>query len=375
MKIRNTPTAAIAAAGLCVAGLGAFAAGSASAATTSARHQIKHPIKAVAVCSGKGQLGWTSGGQRYQCKKPSGWHRYRWVRDPVTPPAPPAPSTPPVPPVLGLTPWQQIQTWAAASGNAEWTQVFGVDTALLAAEEALTPDILAGPAPTARFIDYTPSGGVQAAITTDAQALVTAAQAALAIPAPANFTASWDAVMTDQVAYGNQIAANAADWGAYTFSQPDATAAEGMAVSDELTAIQAVPIVVPSVTAIVPLTPDLTLDNQVITWLGTTPGALANQRFTSLSNTMIIVATGLNTFNGGTISGSATLALAALPPGNLAAPFAAVANAYLTIGQSISSTGTVTQTMDNTLNAAINTWITVVQGDGTDVPTWFTSFP
>ena len=380
MKIRNTVTAAVAAAGLCVAGLGAFAAGPASAATTSARHHIKHPIKAVAVCSGKGQLGWTSGGQRYQCKKPSGWRFYRWVRDPVTPPAPPAPPAPPVPPVLGLSPWQQIQNWAVTSGNAAWYQVFHTDTNRLATDEATTPSILAGPAPLpGRLIDTTPGGTLQGMITADAQDLVTDAQAALAAPPPGNFTASWDTIMTDQVNYGTLIAGvgNAADWGQYTFSQPDATAAEGMAVSDDLTAIQAVPINVPSLTTIVAPSADLTLDNGVINWLDTTLGNLANEDFSVLGATYYpLTATSYPTGNGTAIVADADAALLALPPGpgNLATPFSNLASEYVVIGDQIVSSAAVTSTMITNLNTDVAAWQAALALDGADVPTWFAHF-
>jgi hypothetical protein len=185
-------------------------------------------------------------GQRYLCVKPWGWRHYRWIRDPI--PAPPPPTRPPPP---GLTAEQQLQAWALATGNAGWSRVFLTDTNQLAADEALTPSILTGPRSMAPpSISVTPSGQLQTSITTDAQALVTDATAALAAPPPGNFTASWDALMTDQVNYGTSIAGDPGDWGAYTFSQPDANAAYGMAGTDDLTAIEAVGITVPAAIAL-----------------------------------------------------------------------------------------------------------------------------
>jgi hypothetical protein len=371
MNIRSTVTVAIAAAGLCVAGLGVFAAGPASAATTSVKNHIKHPIKAVTVCSAKGQLGWTAAGKRYLCKKPSGWRFYRWVPDPVTPPAPPAP---PVPPVLGITPWQQIQTWAVTSGNAAWYQVFHTDTDLLAAAEATTPTVLAGPFGDVLVTDTTPLVPLQDTISADAQDLVTDAQAALAAPAPGNFTASWDAIMTDQVTYGNYIAANPGDWGAYSFSQPDATAAYGTAGSDDLTAIEAVPVTAPSLTTILTLTPDVILDNAVILWADG-PGAAAKTGFGTLDTSYYPLTAGsYPTGNGTAIVADADAALAAPAPGSLSAPFIALADEYVTIGQQIEADLAVTANMVIDLNADAAVWNAALLADGPQVPTWIANF-
>jgi hypothetical protein len=370
MRIRNTATAVIAAAGLSVAGLGAFAAGPASAATTSVRHRIKHPIKAVAICSGKGQFGWSAVGKRYLCRKPAGWRHYRWVRDPIPQPVPP------VPPAPGLTAaqlLQLIQAWAVVSGNADWSQVFLTDTANLAAAEALTPTILTGPLGAVVSIKVTPSGGVQATIAAAAQALVTDAQAALAAPPPGNFTASWDAIMTDQVAYGTLVAANPGDWGAYTYSQPDANAAFSAAGSDDLTAIEAVGITVPPIVTIVVPTAAQILDNAVIGWAESTPGGAANTSFGYLGEDYYPM--GNFSFSAGT--GVTTLAQSALtdpPPGNLAAPFTAVANAYVAIGIAIAASQSVTSPVA-TLNNVVTVWNAALAADGTNVSSWFVVNP
>ena len=147
-------------------------------------------------------LGWTAVGKRYLCRKPAGWRHYRWVPDPIAKPVPPVP---PVPPVLGPT----LAAWALATGNADWSQVFGTDSALLATDEAQTPTLLTGPYGDVTTIDTPPLGPLQITISAAAQALVAAATAALAAPPPGNFTASWDTVMNDQITYGDQIAANA----------------------------------------------------------------------------------------------------------------------------------------------------------------------
>jgi hypothetical protein len=369
MRIRNTATAIIAAAGLSVAALGAFAAGPASAATASARHHIKHPIRAVAVCSAKGQFGWTSAGQRFLCTKPPGWRHYRWVRDPIpapTPPTRPVPPAPPVPP--GPTAEQQLQTWALATGNDDWSQVFLTDTAQLATDEGQTPTIFVGPAPTAIRIKVTPLVPLQATITTDANALVTDATAALAAPPPGNFTASWDAIMNDQVAYGNLIAGDPGDWGAYTYSQPDANAAFGMAATDSLTAIEAVGITVPPVTTIVAPTANQVLDNAVIEWNDGVGIGQADFLYL-VSHYPVSAIDSLLPADGANMATDAAYAQGTPPPGNLTAPWQAVANDYAVIGAALGTAG-VTVLMTTTLATDLGTWDSVLASDGSDVSSW-----
>jgi hypothetical protein len=368
MRIRNTATAIIAAAGLSVAGLGAFAAGPASAATASAGHRIKHPIKAAKVCTAHGQFGWTSAGQRFLCVKPWGWRHYRWVRDPIPVPAPPKPPGP------VLTPAQQLQAWALATGNADWSQVFGADSAQLAADEAQTPSILTGPiSATPPSITVTPSGQLQTTITADANALVTDATAALAAPPPGSFAASWNTIMTDQVNYGTLIAGDPGDWGQYTFSQPDANAAFSAAGAGDLTVIQAVPINVPAVTTIVPLTANLTLDNEVILWAEGTLGQTARDGLSNLTPYYPLVQASSQIW-GGMVYSAAQSAAADPPPGTLAAPFSALATEYESVGSGVIGNGTVTLGMVTAVSADVAAWNTELAGDGPDVPTWFPLF-
>ena len=136
--------------------------------------------------------------------------------------------------VPALTARQQVQAWADASGNADWYQV-AVATSQLGVDDSGNPETCDAGCETYSY--DLPSAALQASIKADASALVAHAQAALADPPPGDLTASWDAIMTDQVAYGQQIVSDPASWFTYTFSQPDVSTLTAVAVSDDLPGI------------------------------------------------------------------------------------------------------------------------------------------
>lgn len=268
-----------------------------------------------------------------------------------------------------LTPEQQVQAWANASGNRS---IFLINEAndQLQTDENSTPSEETGSATNQVAYLFTPSIALQATITADANALVADAQAGLNAPPPGDLTVSWDAVINDIVAYGNQVAADPGRWGAYTFSQADVSALYQAAGNDGLPEFMSVPNPQPLTTITAP-TPELLLEAAVISWGSfEAPGSAANEQFGNLSSTYHPL-TGSYTIGDGTnMITEAQTALANPPPGNLAAPFIAVADDYLAVGKAIAASQAVTPSMITTLNSDVTTWNAVLAGDGTNVDSW-----
>jgi hypothetical protein len=249
ISVRRISTAAIAAAGLSMAGLGAFAAVPASAATTTqacktidhvtwrtvkhvtykrvhgkrvkvVRHVRVEVVSKTTTCTVTGATG--AAGSTGATGATGAMGSTGATGAGAVVPA--------------LTSRQQVQAWADASGNADWYLV-AVATSQLEVDEGGNP-VTCDAADQCETQSYDlPSAALQSSIKVDASALVAHAQAALADPPPGDLTASWDAVMTDQVAYGQQIVSDPASWFTYTFSQPDVNTLTAAAVLDDLPGI------------------------------------------------------------------------------------------------------------------------------------------
>ena len=252
-------------------------------------------------------------------------------------------------PVVTLTPRQIVQAWADATGNADYRQV-ELATNQLGSDTQNTPGECADNSCNTYTYDQ-PSAALQAKIKADANALVTDAQAALADPAPGDFATAWSTVMSDQVTYGQQIAADPANWFLYTFSQADANLVNPVAASNDLVYFMVEGALYAPTVGVAVTAAELYAD-AVSTWAydGGAGNAAANG-FQSLPSPLV------RPYWTWFIT-DAQAALADPPPGVLAAPFIAVANDYLIIGSHSSNSGndTVTPAMVATLNSDITAW-------------------